>query len=250
MIINNEFRDKGDDYRKGSENDVKRVKKQFERRGFQILECINTDESKMREELKELKSKCSKNADKISCLVVVMMSHGDSLRMKDILDLGKDKNDRDMQVSGLTGQGIFFSEEYERVKVEKIIKIFATEKSLEKKPKVFVVHACRGDIENSGEPSCWKDMDAAAPVPLMSDYLLAFPTPSSFVAYRSEKGSYFIQKLCDVLEKQEQYDRKDFCTILTEVAYGVVDDDKKCSQKDMPNYISFLRHKFVLPPHT
>lgn len=241
IIINNNFRDSKEKYREGAAEDVKKLKTQFERRNFkpQVLQDLTRDQ--MLRAMADLVSYCDKDKGKISCVVVAIMSHGDCERLEDHQD------DEDTSQSG---QGVIISSDSKRVKVDEILENFYQPNStLAGIPKLFILHACRGKKKDRLGVLMDPDEPEGDPaLPLMADYLLAFPTALHYVAYRNPtEGANFIQKLCDTLGDKD-YDNEDFYIIFTEVARKVAELKLKKEKKEMPNFTSFLRHKLVLPP--
>ena len=256
------------------------MKEQFSEHGFVPQIFQNLTKAEMLGVMQDLVQFCDQDKGKVSCIVVVLMSHGDCQRWKDIgssdreegdadsggedsgdeddcdengsdEDSGSEDNDDDDERAdrdALSGQGVILSSDMKRVKVDKILQIFSKAKSLAGIPKLFILHACRGRKKDSGLEVQEDVHVSKKAIPSMADFLLAYPTPLSFVSYRDiVKGANFIQQLCATLA-DEKFDKEDFHTILTEVAYRIAEKKKNKETKEMPNFMSFLRHKLILPP--
>jgi caspase 7 len=113
------------------------------------------------------------------CLVVVIMSHGENG---------------------------FISATDHPLKISTIWNKFKGHESLIGKPKLFFVQACRGEnvsreheIPNHLEPD---SRNRSITIPEFSDNLVMYSTDEDNISVREhQKGSWFIQELCNQLEK-------------------------------------------------
>ncbi|XP_052081018.1 caspase-3-like isoform X1 [Mytilus californianus] len=141
-------------------------------------------------------------------------------------------------------------------------------KSLAGKPKLFFVQACQGKKEQivqrkaAPRPAAKARNDVIAVeideddtveevIPDESDFLLAFSTAPGCSSYRDpNNGSYFIQALCDQIQKD--CIRNHLLDILTDVNKRVskydipIEDDQ--TVKTVPSYYSSLTHKLHFFP--
>ncbi|XP_008211609.1 caspase-like isoform X3 [Nasonia vitripennis] len=138
------------------------------------------------------------------CLVVVVLSHG---------DLGElYAHDR-------------------KYNAESIWSSFTSSNcpSLEGKPRLFFIQACRGDQTDEGIKLqyCRSEPDGhpnlVFRIPTHRDFLIAYSTIPGFYSWRNKKqGSWFVQALCSELDVYG--DRQDLLTILTFVCQRVAID--------------------------
>ena len=195
VIINNlQFQGNDEADRKGSEQDVERLRNLFESLRFEVI----IKRELKRDQIKGVAQEYGrKNHDKFVAFVLIVMSHGDE---KDCI-LGVDNDS---------------------ISVRKLMKEFQAERcpSLKGKPKILIIQTCRGsrqcDIERfdnfvesiNADPT---ELDLAdncvgpfsldsslskSVFPPEADFLLAFATVPGYVSFRSRKsGAFFIQVL-------------------------------------------------------
>lgn len=109
--------------------------------------------------------------------------------------------------------------------------------TLAKKPKIIIIQACRGESADRGvvvteaskpeDASVEEDVQAKTTrVPVHADFLIARATPSGYLSMRhTQKGSFFIQALCKVLNEDGETD--DLVSLLTMVNDCVAQEDMK-----------------------
>ena len=183
LIINNLcFRNKDED-RYGGEHDEKVLVELFDRElGFEVHVRNDLRRHQMLEVVEEIASMDHDDCDAFFCFI---MSHG---------------GDRDTIV-GVKGR---------KVGIEELMAEFKSEKcpSLSNKPKVFIIQACRGELQDNSMQSTSESSSTDSTVagystdstlcrtisPQESDFLLAFSTAPGYVSYREpEFGTPFIQ---------------------------------------------------------
>ncbi|XP_071150672.1 caspase-8-like isoform X2 [Mytilus edulis] len=141
-------------------------------------------------------------------------------------------------------------------------------KSLAGKPKLFFVQACQGSKEQIVQRRIAKrpvvkalndvicveideDDTVEDVIPDESDFLLAFSTAPGCSSYRDpNNGSYFIQALCDQIQKDCM--RNHLLDILTDVnkrvsKYEIPIEDNQ-TVKTVPSYYTSLTHKLHFFP--
>lgn len=120
--------------------------------------------------------------------------------------------------------------------------------SLADKPKVFIMQACRGDLDDNGTP-LETDADMAEPptryrrqIPDMSEYLLCYPCVPGYTSIRNvESGTYFIQSLVNIFNAK--YDKEDILSMLLRVNYVVSRARNSLRTKQMPSHDNRLTRK-------
>ncbi|XP_004871686.1 caspase-10 [Heterocephalus glaber] len=127
--------------------------------------------------------------------------------------------------------------------------------ALAHKPKLFFIQACQGEAMH---PSVLIEADALNPecvspslqgsIPEEADFLLGLATVPGYVSFRhKEKGSWFIQSLCNHLKNLVPR-RQDILSILTAVNQDVSQQaDASGRKKQMPQPAFTLRKKLVFP---
>lgn len=144
------------------------------------------------------------------------------------------------------------------VKIDTLVAPFKGDKcpSLLGKPKIFIIQACRGanldhgaqhDAQAEGQAQVYK-------IPTEADIVYAYSTVSGYFSWRnSSKGSWFIQALCNKLEKYGQ--TWDFMKILTYVNHQVAYEFESNAsaahmnkKKQVPSVVSMLTKELVFLP--
>ncbi|XP_034039541.1 caspase-8 [Thalassophryne amazonica] len=216
--------------RRGSDEDAKALEKVFSWLGFTIQMHKNLTAKAMRHQLEELGKRKFSNDD---ALVVCVLSHGEL-----------------SCVFGTDGEKVFLQE---------LTQPFTSGRAptLVKKPKLFFIQACQGDMYQKGaivkfppklevEEDAGPDIDES--VAWDADFLLGMSTVPNCRSFRSTMtGSIYIQVLCKQLELSAERSGMDILSVLThvnkEVSTGVF---KGYKQMPEPKYT--LTKKLVLKP--
>lgn len=207
--------------REGTQKDGTDLQRVLTKLGFDVEVHPNLKYDKIKSTAETVANQDHKDND---CLLVVILSHG------------------------ITGSIFAKDKGY---KLDSIWSLFTTQKcpSLAGKPKLFFVQACQGSGLDNGITMPQIEYDSAQTsdnnIPLHPDFLIAYSTVLGFKAWRSKKGSWFIQALCDELEANGT--RLDILTLLTFVNHRVaLDYETKTKnpetnkKKMMPNFMSML----------
>ncbi|XP_068084304.1 uncharacterized protein [Anabrus simplex] len=222
--------------RKGTEKDVEKLEEVLRCLGFELIIKNNPEFSEIVATLDEEVKLDHSDTD---CLVVFVLTHGC-------------KHDDDViWASDVT----YYADD--------LWKPFMKENcSLQGKPKMFFIQACRGDRidsgmilqkkekysggSNPGKDPKKDEKDLLSHIPngcLPSDTLVFFSCSLDFVSYRNpETGTCFIQSLADELSKS--YESLDLVKILTRTSRRVaLDFESQDGDKQMPVLRSTLRAK-------
>lgn len=168
--------------RHGSRNDVKELKQMFEGQfgfTFRLEENLTAEEmiTKTQESISE------RDYSKNDSFFFVILGHG-------------------------SNDGILGVDE-EPVSLALITDLFTADKcpSLQGKPKVFIVQACRGEKSDFGcvvsDAISWNVPEFSMPkIPIESDFLVCYSCPIGYSSFRDkERGSWYIQDLVQIFKK-------------------------------------------------
>ncbi|KAI6659841.1 hypothetical protein LOD99_10595 [Oopsacas minuta] len=209
--------------RKGSEIDRDRLTTMFQHLQYkvEVYNDLTADQTLWR--MNEISQRNHKDFDSFICCILTHGTDNDALYGSD----GKD------------------------VSLRKVMSFFygKNAKTLFGKPKIFFIQACRGDLEDLGFTSSSIAADSegddmvhfdSSDLPDTADFLIAFPTSSGFVSFRSHnEGTWYIKALCDQLTScHNQYD---LMTILTMVNGKVAARRTSEGYKQMPAPVTHLR---------
>ena len=228
--------------RAGSHWDADSLQELFGRfLGFHVERFDNLDSVRILELMKKVHQQ---DHSKLSCLVVAILSHGVN-----------------GQIYGTDGR---------LIKVETLTDHFTGRwcPTLNGKPKIFLLQACRGGsfdygaIEQEGTDSGELDKDMVSKIldqdetdgggytllPDNADFILAYATTPGFVSWRNSAfGTWFIKSFVDTMYAKASTDH--FMDNLTEVNRMVAEEyESRGKQKQMPAPVSTLRYKLYLPP--
>ncbi|XP_055592965.1 caspase-6-like [Uranotaenia lowii] len=166
--------------RMGSEKDLERLKQFFKKYRVDTMKiCDNYTVQQVKKKMIEIKQK---RLAHISCLIVVIMSHGDTHGRIHAYD------------------GIYNLE-------HDVVEQTLLNETLKDKPKLFFVQACKGNA--------LMETDAFPTTTNKNDILKCYSTYEGTVSLRDPKtGTYFIQQLFDLIEKHPENDINELMIIL------------------------------------
>ncbi|XP_027055203.1 caspase-3-like, partial [Pocillopora damicornis] len=222
VIHNYSFPKREEAVRHGSEEDVKNLCSLFDDFNFKTRIVNNLTQSQMVEILSET---AEKDFSRYDCFLCVILSHG----LKDGI-LGIDD---------------------EKIKIEAITSNFRRDAcpSLEGKPKIFLIQACRGNrqdrvsIESDSEPvPC-----ASSSLPADADFLICFASAPGHQSYRQpELGSWFISTVVAIFK--EYAEREHLMDMMLRVNNHVANYFSKTGLKQIPCQVCMLRRKVYFSP--
>lgn len=211
--------------RLGSEYDADRLEYDFKKLDFNVYRYLNLTKS---DTMDVLAKASKKDHSQSKYFVCCFLTHG--------------------------GMGTLCMKDY-YVKIDDILNCFSSTScpSLYKKPKIFIIQACRGTgVEDGIKEST--DSDSSGDNPEYIDFLIVNSTYEGTFSFKTlslrdetqNHGSFFIDELCRSLENFSS--NKDLLQILTIVNYrvatffkSVTDNAKTNKKKQMPCIISRLR---------
>ncbi|XP_072102318.1 caspase-14-like [Mobula birostris] len=160
--------------REGAKIDLRNLKDILQTLDFEVTECINPTGKEIISSLEKYRDSIE---DEVCCSFVFILAHGSEGKVK-----GRDKKEVDL---------------------EEIFDMFNNEEccSLQQKPKVFVIQACRGEKKDHGSDLAGFRALPSEPekLPMVSDTFVVYPSRPGYVAYRNpEKGSYMITFMTEV----------------------------------------------------
>lgn len=223
--------------RDGTDFDAEALCNTFHELHFEVVPYKDKTAEQICEILQDYRSEDHSDKD---CFICCILSHGD--------------------------KGIVYGCDGQEAPIYKLTSYFTGLKcpSLAGKPKIFFIQACQGDNFQKGiavetdseEKDAYLEIDSYQKrnIPDEADFLLGMATVNNCVSYRSsEKGSWYIQSLCQSL--RERCPRgDDILTILTEVNFEVSSKDvviknskDKNIAKQMPQPTFTLRKKLYFP---
>uniref|UniRef100_A0A1Y9IVH8 Caspase family p20 domain-containing protein n=1 Tax=Anopheles minimus TaxID=112268 RepID=A0A1Y9IVH8_9DIPT len=211
--------------REGSRKDLAAVEQVLKGLQFEVHSFNDCDIVRVREVLANVSKADHTQND---CILIVSMSHG-------------------------TNSKIRFSDNC--IAVDELWAYFVGNKcpSLNGKPKLVFVQACRGETHDPGvqrsttdaEPVLGNDIQVS--LPTNGDLLVMYSSYDDYVSYRDKNGSWFIQSLCKVLNSN--IENKDVLSLLTHVT-GIVANlsTADIKGKQIPLINSTLCKALYFPP--
>ena len=223
LVINNYiFPGRDDVERTGSTDDVKNLINLFDDFSFRHSVEHNQSGSQM---LELLRVTAEKDFSRYDCFVCVILSHG-------------------------TKDGIFGTDE-KVIKIEAITSLFRRHEcpSLEGKPKIFLIQACRGPrqdrvpVESDSDPIPL----SSSSLPADADFLICFASAPGHQSYRqAHLGSWFISSVFEVFK--EYAEREHLMDMMLRVNNRVAGFYSKEGLKQMPCQVCMLRKKVFFDP--
>ncbi|KAM3938222.1 caspase-3-like [Leptodactylus fuscus] len=202
--------------RTGTSQDENRLKDVFENLGFQV----QIEKDKKCDEIVNILDKVAgDDHSNCNCFVCIVMSHGNEGEFYGFDDSFSDK--------------ILF----EKFNGENC-------PSLVGKPKLFFLQKCNGQDRDRGVIQHSGAETHGTIIPIEADFLYHYASSPGYLAYRNIPGSWFIQSLCEMLEKY--WDKKELLHILTLVNHKVayeyprIEKGKNARYKQMPCVVSRL----------
>lgn len=171
--------------RKGSLEDVKTIKQTFSKFNVTIKERHDQTKAQI---IEMAKKQATKNYRGFDFIIFIIMTHG-----------GTEKN--------LAARDAMYNLERD------FVQEMQSNPTWVGVPKVYIIQACRGDLETDAVP--FKRVPPFAP----NDTLKLFATYEGYVSYRTSAGTYFIQELCDKLNQHGSTD--ELMTIMRRVTQEV-----------------------------
>lgn len=206
--------------RSGASRDDKRLHSNLSKLGFKVE--LHTDLSST--EIDRLFYKESRRPVK-DCFLAVLSSHGE--------------------------EGCVFGADGKPVQLSRIFAYFDNE-CMEKKTKLFLIQACRGDALDAGdEEDSPQELDSSECFISFSHYFSApvdtavmYATAPGYAAFMNPSGSVFLQTLCSLLE-EEGHSNLELTRLMTRlshrVAYTFEAKGKKfAGNKQMPCFLTRL----------
>ena len=216
LIINNEKFDRSTELpdRDGSTRDVKRLKKVLEDKlQFNVIIRNNKTVKQMKNLFEEMSLTDHTPND---CFLCVILSHGE-----------------DGGIIYGTDDSVALNDLFSYILPNKCT-------SLTGKPKLFFVQACRGTKFDEGTEmkdaigSFGAHVTPVQKIPLWADVLIAYSSVPGHYSWRNDmNGSWFIQSLCDILEKEGS--ELEIHQIMTKVNYRVAYEYESKSKVDQWN---------------
>ncbi|XP_055854572.1 caspase-like [Episyrphus balteatus] len=167
IFHNDKFDSPDKEFRIGSIEDVRLLKKTFQAFKMQVNLYENLTVKQVEDKVRKIELKDYANA---SCIVVVILTHGTRYETVAAKDGSYSIDDT-------------------------VLFPILRNRSLRSKPKLLFIQACKGSME----PGKFHK-DAIQPNGTPDEILKCYSTFEGYVAYRTEKGSLFIQSLCELLQ--------------------------------------------------
>uniref|UniRef100_A0A3B3ZG64 Caspase-3 n=1 Tax=Periophthalmus magnuspinnatus TaxID=409849 RepID=A0A3B3ZG64_9GOBI len=229
LIINNKnfHRSTGMSTRNGTDVDAAAVMETFIKLGYKLIVATDLSVQKLKD---KLKSVSEEDHSKYASFVCVILSHGD--------------------------EGVIFGTDGCE-KLDVLTRFFKGDRcrSLVGKPKLFFIQACRGGEFDGGIET--DSVDAAVDpstdrIPVEADFLYAYSTAPGYYSWRNTyNGSWFIQSLCEVLEKHRDLELMQIMTrVNRKVAYHFESSSNLpgfSGKKQIPCIVSMLTKEFFFP---
>ncbi|XP_036068328.1 caspase-6-like [Oryzias melastigma] len=219
--------------RTGTNADCDNLKKRLEELNFDVK---TYDDEGQKEVLNAIHEAAEEDHSDADCFLLVFLSHGENNYV-------------------YTHDGM--------INIQDIIHAFRGDNcpSLVGKPKIFIFQACRGDkhdepVVASGAADYQEvnnkvviDASALNTLPAAADFIMCYSVAEGFFSHRNTvNGSWFIQDLCELLQKYGN--TLEFIELLTLVnrkvsmrEVGASSDPKAIGKKQVPCFASMLTKK-------
>ncbi|XP_061397828.1 uncharacterized protein DDB_G0271670 [Musca vetustissima] len=212
-IFNNVvFDNPSNEERIGSAEDVKALVQTFEFYKMKVTVIENAKVDKVKKTVEKIQTK---DFTEYACLVIVILSHGN----------------RHEEIAAKDGH---YSID------DHVLFPILRNTTLNDKPKMFFIQACKGSMESKGY---YTDATPFTPPGSANEILKCYSTFEGFVSYRTEKGSIFIQSLCQNLKLFGS--TKNIKDIMETVTLLVKKQSMRLRNKQIPAYTSTLTKPFV-----
>ncbi|XP_041641869.1 caspase-6-like [Cheilinus undulatus] len=220
-------------YRTGTQADRRNLEKSLKDLNFEVKVYDDCTTSAVLKNISEAANADHSDAD---CFVLVFLSHGE----KDHIFTYDDK-----------------------ISIKDITSPFKEEKckSLIGKPKIFILQACRGEIADDpvvtpcggeSEPELVAEECAIYTLPAGADFIMCYSVAEGHVSFRKADGSWYIQALCEMLQKHGT--SLEFTDLLTLVNMMVSkrsansSDKNIAGKKQIPCFASMLTKQLNFKP--
>lgn len=216
--------------RNGSEQDVRQVEALFTALGFEV----RTEQNLTRDHLVNvLDGVVVEDHSGYDCFVLWLMSHGKS--------------------------GEVFCHDGVTIPIQTVHDMISKCSTLQSKPKVVFIQACRGEGEDEGVPIAketkqtqFSQSQLSCKEPTHADFLYAFSTVDEYVAYRNrDSGSYYVRGLVEAFRERVFCDHLvDILTVVNQkVSYVEINLPSEANEtkiktcKQMPEFKNTFRKK-------
>lgn len=143
VIIVNNFKGAKDQDREGADKDMSNMANLFGALDFKVTAYKDLTGKQMREKIK--KACGNTNNEKSDCFALVISTHGEEL-----LEGKKERQAQYRLEAAQTWQQYLLGSDYDKVRVEDLVDDIARSKSLQDKPKLLFIQACRTKSTNAG----------------------------------------------------------------------------------------------------
>ncbi|XP_059930486.1 caspase-8-like [Gadus macrocephalus] len=251
LIVNNfDFSRSGRNLgqRMGTDIDEKSLRSVFSWLGFQVEVVQDATGDQMLSTMRGLASKDHSGMDCVACIVLshgleggVYGVDGKVVRLKELADFLNG-----VRCASLRGKPkLFFIQACQGNKREQAVPVLDNRPA---RPEVSDQTDTQTDGPSSTGDPCSDGMEASVLIPTSADFLTAMATTPSYTSMRVEdRGSWFIQSLCQNLVKLVPRG-KDLAWILTTVHNDVGNKSNRIGgRRQMPQHHTSLRTRLVFP---
>ncbi|XP_041641850.1 caspase-6-like [Cheilinus undulatus] len=220
-------------YRSGTQADCRNLEKSLKDLNFKVKVYKDCTTSAVKKKISKAANADHSDAD---CFVLVFLSHGE----KDYLFTYDDE-----------------------ISIKDITSPFKGDKcrSLVGKPKIFILQACRGEIADDpvvtpcggeSEPELVAEESAIYTLPAGADFIMCYSVAEGYVSFRKADGSWYIQALCEMLQKHgTSLEFTDLLTLVNMMVSKRSADSKSedlDGKKQIPCFASMLTKKLNFKP--